>query len=49
VKQLAEGDSPRYLIADSKLYTEANAVNLARLPYITRIPETIKQVSEQVA
>jgi transposase len=49
VKQLTEGDSPRYLIADSKLYTEANAVNLARLPYITRIPESIKRVSEQIA
>ncbi len=48
LKQFAAGETPRYLIADSKLYTEANAVNLARLPYITRIPDTIKQVSNLI-
>jgi len=38
------------LIADAKLYTEANAPNLAHLPFITRIPETLTvtpQVIEQ--
>jgi len=36
------------LIADSKLYTEANADNLKKLKFITRIPSTIKQVSETI-
>jgi len=29
---------------DSKGYTEKNAPNLAKVPYITRIPETFKDV-----
>ena len=33
--------SPRYLIADSKLYHEDNAPNLQNLGFITRIPNTI--------
>jgi transposase len=48
--QFAASETPRYLIADAKLYTEANAPNLARLPFITRIPETLtvtRQVIEQ--
>src|SRR5918999_6276067 len=30
--------TPRYLVADSKLYNEANAANLLTLGFITRIP-----------
>ena len=48
--QFAASETPRYLLADAKLYTEANAPNLARLPFITRIPETLtvtQQVIEQ--
>jgi len=48
--QFAASETPRYLIADAKLYTEANAPNLARLPFITRIPETLtvtQQIIEQ--
>jgi transposase len=48
--QFAASEPPRYLIADAKLYTAANAPNLARLPFITRIPETFtvtQQVIEQ--
>ena len=48
--QFAASETPRDLIADAKLYTEANAPNLARLPFITRIPETLtvtRQVIEQ--
>jgi transposase len=48
--QFAASETPRYLIADAKLYTAANALNLARLPFITRIPETFtvtQQVIEQ--
>ena len=48
-KQRAEGlinefkktESPRYLIADSKLYTEENSKIINDLYYITRIPGTL--------
>jgi transposase len=41
-------DTPtaRYLVADAKLYCEANAVHLAKLGFITRIPATLKVVSQ---
>jgi len=48
--QFAASETPRYLIADAKLDTEANAPNLARLPFMTRIPETLtvtQQIIEQ--
>lgn len=48
IEQFKAAESPRYLIADSKLYSEANAVNLKELPFITRIPNTIKQVGETI-
>jgi transposase len=38
--------SPRYLVADAKLYHEDNAVHLAKLGFITRIPATLKLVSQ---
>ena len=41
--------SPRYLIADSKLYHEDNAPNLHNLGFITRIPNTIGTVSQVIA
>jgi transposase len=41
--------SPRYLIADSKLYHEDNAPNRQKLGFITRIPSTIGAVSQVVA
>lgn len=47
IAQFKASESPRYLIADAKVYTEANAPNLACLPFITRIPETLK-VAQQV-
>ena len=40
--------SPRYLIADSKLYHEDNAAHLRHLGFITRIPNTIGAVSEAI-
>src|SRR5712691_807974 len=49
IAQFAASESPRYLIADAKLYTEANATNLARLPFITRIPETLKVTQQLIA
>jgi transposase len=38
--------SPRYLVADAKLYHEDNAVHLAKLGFITRIPATLKLVAQ---
>jgi transposase len=40
--------SPRYLVADSKLYNEDNAANLHALGFITRIPNTLKLVSQVI-
>ena len=40
--------SPRYLVADAKLYHEANAVHLAKLGFITRMPATLKLVAQVV-
>src|SRR5712692_4333168 len=39
---------PRYLVADAKLYTEDNAANLSKLGFITRIPNTLKLVSQVI-
>jgi transposase len=36
-----KADTPRYLVADSKLYTKKSAPFLAQIPYITRIPGTL--------
>jgi transposase len=41
--------SPRYLIADSKLYHEDQASNLQQLGFITRIPNTLGAVSQVIA
>ncbi len=43
---LRESPSPRYLVADAKLYPEDNAPNLAQLGFITRIPGTRKRVPQ---
>jgi transposase len=40
--------SPRYLVADAKLSHEDNAVHLAKLGFITRMPATLKLVSQVV-
>ncbi len=48
IDEFAVSESPRYLVADSKLYIQANAVNLAHLPFITRIPENLKVVGEVI-
>jgi len=37
---------PRYLVADAKLYNEDNAVHLKHLGFITRIPGTLKLVTQ---
>ena len=40
--------SPRYLVADSKLYHAYNAPNLQSLRFITRIPNTLQVVSQVI-
>ena len=41
--------TPRYLIADSKLYSEDNAAQLKPLGFITRIPGTLKLVAQVIS
>lgn len=48
IEQLKTSESPRYLFADSKLYTKENASNLACLPFVTRIPNTLKVVGQVI-
>jgi transposase len=44
----ARSPTPRYLVADAKLYTAATAATLAQLGFITRIPGTLKLVSQVI-
>ena len=46
--EFAASPGPRYLIADSKVYTKKNAPNLAHLPFITRIPGSLNDVSQVI-
>jgi transposase len=48
LKEFADSSGPRYLIADSKVYTKKNAPNLACLPFITRIPGSLNDVSQVI-
>jgi transposase len=45
----ARSPTPRYLVADAKLYTADTAATLAKLGFITRIPGTLKLVSQVIA
>src|SRR5262245_25752693 len=45
---LASAPTPRYLVSDAKLYTEDTATMLAKLGFITRIPGTLKLVSQVI-
>jgi transposase len=40
--------TPQYLVADAKVYSEDNATNLTKLGFITRIPGTLKLVSQMI-
>src|SRR4051812_41568162 len=44
----ASAPTPRYLVADAKLYTEDTAATLAQLGFITRMPGTLKRVSQVI-
>src|SRR2546421_4065713 len=48
MRAFASSPTPRYLVADAKLYTEDTAATLAKLGFITRIPGTLKLVSQGV-
>lgn len=48
IHEFAASSGPRYLIADSKVYTKKNAPNLARLPFITRIPGSLSDVDQVI-
>ena len=48
IEHFQQSSMPRYLIADSKLYSEENAVNLNQLGYITRIPGTLKEEQQSI-
>ena len=41
IAEFQKTEAPRYLIADSKLYTKENASIISKLLYITRIPGTL--------
>jgi transposase len=41
--------TPRYLVADAKLYCEDNVAHLAKLGFITRIPATLKVVAQVIS
>jgi transposase len=44
----ARSPTPSYLVAEAKLYTEDTAATLAKLGFITRIPGTLKLVSQVI-
>ena len=48
ITTLQRSSTPQYLVADAKLYHEANAANLSKLGFITRIPHPLKQVSQAI-
>lgn len=48
IETLKNSPSPRYLVADCKLYHEDNAPHLQALGFITRIPQTLKLVSQVI-
>jgi transposase len=48
MRAFTDTPTPRYLVADAKLYCEDNAVHLAKLGFITRIPATLKWVSQVI-
>jgi transposase len=48
IETLKNSPSPRYLVADCKLYHEDNAAHLQSLGFITRIPQTLNIVSQVI-
>lgn len=48
LEQFQNAQEIRYLIADSKLYTESNSENLKKIYFITRIPNSIGLVENTI-
>tara|TARA_B100000749_G_scaffold275934_1_gene262362 strand:+ start:136 stop:1791 length:1656 start_codon:yes stop_codon:yes gene_type:complete len=48
IEHFQQSAMPRYLIADSKLYSKENVVNLNQLGFITRIPGTMKEEQKSI-
>ena len=48
VECLRSSPTPSYLVADSKLYTQASAKRLGQIGFITRIPATLSVVGESI-
>jgi len=46
IENFKDSESPRYVIADCKVYTEKNSPNLKCLLFVTRIPSNITLVGE---
>lgn len=46
IKEFEQSETPRYIVADCKIYTRNNAQNLSKLLFITRIPQNIQKVTE---
>lgn len=49
LRTLQNSPSPRYVVADGKLYDKDTAEHLQSLPCITRLPNTLKVVSQVIA
>ena len=48
MRAFKDSPTPRYLVADAKLYCETNAAHLTQLGFITRIPATLNLVSQVI-
>lgn len=48
IEEFKASPTPRYLVMDSKGYSESNASNLKELPYIVSIPMTLKLAQQLI-
>ncbi len=48
IEAFKKSETPKFLIADSKLYGKSNSENLNKLSFITRIPDTISEVNNLI-
>lgn len=48
IEAFKNSEGPQILIADSKLYNKANMPNLAKLAFVTRVPDSIGLVVEKM-
>ena len=48
IEEFKKSESPKYLLADCKLYTKGNAEFLSQIPFITLIPSALSRCKELV-